>query len=111
MQQNLTIEKRTFKSKDGDRVNLKLSYDGETFFLKPRDAEKDLLYYLLEGLPAFGEKPISLPVEITKEQFTDEHGESFDYYAYTFTLERKEFKLKPRPEDKRLLTYLLNLAK
>ena len=114
MQQNLTIEKRTFKSKDGsnvDYVSLTLNLNGETFILKPADTDKNLLNYLLENMPDFGKKPFNLPLEITKEQFTSDNGDSIDYFAYTLKLGRKEFKLKPRAEDKRLLTHFLNSAK
>lgn len=114
MQQNLTIEKRTFKSKDGsnvDYVSLTFNLNGETFRLKPADTDKNLLNYLLENIPDFGKKPFNLPLEITKEQFTPDKGVPIDYYAYTLKLGRKEVKLKPHAEDKRLLTYLLNLAK
>lgn len=110
MQLKLTVEKKAFKSTDGSNIEY-VSYtsvvDGESFTFKVSDADKNLLNYLLESMPDFGKKPFDLPLVVTKEKFKSDSGEEIDYFAYTLKLGKKEIKLKPRAEDKRLLTHLL----
>lgn len=75
--------------------------------LNPNDCS--LLAFLLKEDEEFKKKgEIEKPLFISKSDFEDkDSGEKIEFISYVFNIGESQFKLRPRPEDKRLLSYLL----
>ena len=51
---------------------------------------------------------LELGLTVSKEQFTSKDGLLIEYFVYTLNLLDQNFRLQVKPEDKRMLNYLLN---
>lgn len=51
---------------------------------------------------------ITLNLKVSKEKFVADDGKTINYYAYSIEIADETFRLQPKPDDKRMLSYLLN---
>lgn len=52
-------------------------------------------------------KELRLPLTVSEDMFVTEDGEKIKYFSYRLKIGDEIFKLTPKPDDKRMLNYLL----
>ena len=108
MKTKLYIKRNAYKGVEDLSLNFQI--DKKTFPLQLNGNDRNLLLYLLEEDELFknsGEIETDLIIE--KKSFIDHDndGEEIQYLCYMFSCGGADFKVKPRQEDKRLLSFLL----